>query len=362
MAQVNPLSNPKGVKLLCELCQHPAYIQCQHCKVTYYCNEDHQQADWTSIHKKICQLLIPLRTPVPFFTSAEERSHCIEQLMQRKKHLIDITTNEAQRMLYEGKHDDVIPAATHSLSLVIDVYGLNSVELVPVYLILAEANIGLGQLTLAEEYLSQAYWTVLKTTDCSNTIRSKLHRNLGLLYSAKGEFDESLRHLANDVFFSSTASGTDHIHTSGGYFHMANIFYWQHKMDIADSLYSQVADIWHSHLKKLVDVKIKASLRTGPGWSDDFEQESLDENEEAEALQILHAICDIREQTPKKDGTKMVKILHALTMLYVLSMDFLKAHESGKKLLHTIEQIPDEEALEDVSPLIKLIESNLSSK
>ncbi len=51
----------------------------------------------------------------------------------------------------------------------------------------------------AEEYLSQAQWTVLKTPECSNAIKSKLYRNLGLLYAAKGEYDEALRQLADDV-------------------------------------------------------------------------------------------------------------------------------------------------------------------
>lgn len=51
----------------------------------------------------------------------------------------------------------------------------------------------------AEEYLAQAQWTVLKTPECSNAIKSKLYRNLGLLYAAKGEYDEALRQLADDV-------------------------------------------------------------------------------------------------------------------------------------------------------------------
>ncbi|XP_053308296.1 zinc finger MYND domain-containing protein 12 [Spea bombifrons] len=353
---VNPLSNPKGVKLVCELCRSPAYTQCPGCKVTYYCDVKHQQADWLSIHEKICQLLIPLRTPVPFFNSAEERQHCVGQLVQRKKHLIEITMKEAQKFLYEGRHGAVIPAAAHSLSLVIDVYGLTSLELVPVYLVLAEANIGLGQLTLAEEYLSQAYWTVLKTSDCTSTVRSKLHRNLGLLYSAKGEFEESLRHLSNDVYFASFESGPDSIYTSGGYFHMANIFFRQNKMDIADSLYTEVTDIWHRHLKRLVDLQVKASLRSGPVWFDDPDQESLDENQEAEALQILSAIWDIREQASKKDSSKMVKVLHALTMLYFLTMDLQKAQEAGKKLLEATQQLPPEDTSEDISALITLID------
>ena len=33
---LNPLANPKGVKLLCELCQKPAFVQCTKCRVTYY--------------------------------------------------------------------------------------------------------------------------------------------------------------------------------------------------------------------------------------------------------------------------------------------------------------------------------------
>ena len=58
---------------------------------------------------------------------------------------------------------------------------------------------GLGRLEQAEEYLMQANWTVLKTPDCSNAIKSKLYRNLGLLYAAKGEYDEALRQIADDV-------------------------------------------------------------------------------------------------------------------------------------------------------------------
>ncbi|XP_053546533.1 zinc finger MYND domain-containing protein 12 [Bombina bombina] len=362
MAKVNPLSNPKAVKLLCELCHSPAYVQCTGCKVTYYCDADHQQADWTSIHEKICQLLIPVRKSLPFFNSSEERTHCMEQLLQRKKHLIDFTTKEAQKLLYEGKHEHVIPAAMHSLSFSIDVYGLNCVELVPVYLILAEANIGLGHLSQAEEYLSQAYWTVLKAPSCSNTTRSKLHRNLGLLYCAKGEFEESLRHLANDVYFASLACGTHDISTVGGYFHMGNIFFRQNKMDIADSLYSEVTDIWHTFLSRLVDVHIKASTRSGPVWFDDSDQETLDENQETEALQILNSICDIRDQATKKDPVKIMKILHSLTMLFFLTMEYQKAYDFGKKLLLSTQHLSEEDIPDSIGVLMKLLESKLPAE
>ena len=58
---------------------------------------------------------------------------------------------------------------------------------------------GLGRLSQAEEYLAQAQWTVLKTPECSDSIKSRLFRNLGLLYAAQGNYADALAHLADDV-------------------------------------------------------------------------------------------------------------------------------------------------------------------
>lgn len=60
---------------------------------------------------------------------------------------------------------------------------------------------GLGKLSQANEYLSQAQWTVLKTPECGNEIKSRLYRNLGLLQAAKENFSEALGHLSNDVSY-----------------------------------------------------------------------------------------------------------------------------------------------------------------
>ena len=42
------------------------------------------------------------------------------------------------------------------------------------------------------------------------------------------------------VYHGSLEWGSGDIKTTGGYFHMANVFFRQNKMDIADSLYNQV--------------------------------------------------------------------------------------------------------------------------
>jgi hypothetical protein len=42
-----------------------------------------------------------------------------------------------------------------------------------------------SRFTATEEFLSLANWSVLKNPQCSNTLRSQLHRNFGKLYSAQ---------------------------------------------------------------------------------------------------------------------------------------------------------------------------------
>uniref|UniRef100_G3RU26 Zinc finger MYND-type containing 12 n=1 Tax=Gorilla gorilla gorilla TaxID=9595 RepID=G3RU26_GORGO len=84
MNVIYPLAVPKGRRLCCEVCEAPAERVCAACTVTYYCGVVHQKADWDSIHEKICQLLIPLRTSMPFYNSEEERQHGLQQLQQRQ--------------------------------------------------------------------------------------------------------------------------------------------------------------------------------------------------------------------------------------------------------------------------------------
>lgn len=59
----------------------------------------------------------------------------------------------------------------------------------------------------------------------------QLHRNLGKLNIARDKLDEALRELSQDIYFSSSEVGPEHIDTSGGYFLVANILYAQRKVN-----------------------------------------------------------------------------------------------------------------------------------
>ncbi|XP_019663664.1 zinc finger MYND domain-containing protein 12 [Ailuropoda melanoleuca] len=325
---IYPLAVPKGRPLRCEVCEAPAERVCTACTVTYYCGVVHQRADWSSIHEKICQLLIPLRTSMPFYNSEEERQHGLQQLQQRQKHLIEFCYTVAQKYLFEGKHEAAVPAALHSLRFRMNVHGLSSVELVPAYLLLAEASLGLGQIVQAEEYLSQAQWTVLKSTDCCYATHSLLHRNLGLLHIAKENYKEARYHLANDIYFASCAFGTEDIRTSGGYFHLAKIFYGLKKLDLADTLYTKVSEIWSKYLNDRYQMLSQARIQQIDLLGKRFETDTgLDEAQEAEAVQILTSIWNIRESTSNTAPQKTIFVLKTLVMLYYLMMNSSKAQE-----------------------------------
>ncbi|XP_062963076.1 zinc finger MYND domain-containing protein 12 isoform X2 [Cynocephalus volans] len=199
----------------------------------------------------------------------------------------------------------------------------------------AAAAAGLGQIVQAEEYLSQAQWTVLKSTDCSNATHSLLHRNLGLLYMAKENYEEARYHLANDIYFASCAFGTEDIRTSGGYFHLANIFYDLKKLDLADTLYNKVTEIWHKYLNNHYQVLSEARLQQIDLLGKRFENDTgLDEAQEAEAIRILTSILNFRESTSDKAPQKTIFVLKILVMLYFLMMNLSKAQEYAVRALN----------------------------
>ncbi|XP_074748970.1 zinc finger MYND domain-containing protein 12, partial [Strix uralensis] len=345
----------------CELCGAAARLRCRRCRLTYYCDVDHQKADWVSIHEQICQLLIPIRTSLPFLLSEKERKHDMEQLVKRQKYIIDVACSTAQGFVLDGKHEEAIPAALHALRFSTEVYGSNSVQLVPAYLLLAEASTGAGRLLQASKYLSQAQWIVLRTPDCSVAVQHKLHRSLGLFCAAEENFEQALYHLANDIYLASSMFGLKSVETSGGYFHMANIFFRQNKMDIANSLYAEVTDIWHAFLMKSVRAQ-EQIVNSRPEMSPLTEDEevgkaSLTEAQQAEAIRVLNAVLDIREQAPKQQPGETARVLHALAMLYYLGMDLSKALEVGTKAFDLVQGLPQQESLEAIGHLLKLINS-----
>nr|XP_059860215.1 zinc finger MYND domain-containing protein 12 isoform X2 [Delphinus delphis] len=227
----------------------------------------------------------------------------------------------------------------------------------------AAAAAGLGRIVQAEEYLSQAQWTVLKSAECSYATHSLLHRNLGLLYMAKENYEEARYHLANDIYFASCAFGTEHIRTSGGYFYLANIFYGLKKLDLADTLYTKVSEIWNEYLNNHYQVLSQARTQQVDLLGKQFETDTgLDEAQEAEAIQILTSILKIRESTSDKAPQKTIFVLKILFMLYYLMVNSSKAKEYAVRALDLAKEqqlsVHEQNTIQDLLNLISAEEAH----
>ncbi|XP_008942039.1 PREDICTED: zinc finger MYND domain-containing protein 12, partial [Merops nubicus] len=280
------------------------------------------------------------------------------------KHVLDLAYRAAQEFVLGGKHREAVPAALQALRFSTQVYGPGSLQLVPAYLLLAQASTGAGDLPQASTFLSQAQWIVLSTPDCSTALQAQLHQGLGLLCVAKGNSEQALYHLANNIYLASSTFGLKAIETSGGYFHMANVFFRQNKMDVANSLYAEVTSIWHAFLLRSLHAQ-EQILQPGPetsplGQEQEAGPERMSEAQQAEGIQALTTVLDIREQAPKQEPGETARVLHALAMLYYLIRDLPKAREVGVKALDLVKQLPQQESGEAIGRLLKLINSKLS--
>merc|ERR1712153_254277 len=254
---------------------------CQFCRSTYYCSHDHRTLDWDGIHEKICGAISVIRGPAgDKVGSDEERAARENELHDFRMALIEAAKNEAMRYLARGDFELAIPGALQALRHSAQVFGQGRLELIPHYLLLAEANMGLDRHKQAEEYLSLANWAVVKTPDVGLDVRSQLHRNFGKLYASQGRHEEALQQLAHDVYYSLQQN------------------------DASFGFYSLVVDIWKAFLQsenckeELTEPKreegIEVLSRILEKRASYYGQEHLDVAEVHLSLGLLHETCGER--------------------------------------------------------------------
>ncbi|XP_054905970.1 zinc finger MYND domain-containing protein 12 isoform X2 [Poeciliopsis prolifica] len=340
---IMPLASPKGKEKYCELCQREAYLECAKCQVTFYCNADHQQADWVGVHERICQMLVPIRAVKDMYDPAVRKKNQL-----RKAHLIKICKLVAQSKLSEGKHEEALPAAHCCLQTSIDLYGPNTIQLVPAYILLAEANMGLGNLTVVAELLSQAEWAVLKNPELGASVQQQLHRSLGQYYTSAGNLENALFHFANDIYFACVEYGLDSSATTKGYFLIADVFARQGKTLIVHSLYSEVAERWHKHLTSLLETHQKHA---------DSSVSFYEKSQRVEMEEMLRVMLEFEQTQSRRDVSQIALIAYNLAMLWFINGDLHKAQDFGSTALQASLQIPRHKLTEPIQELLQQVES-----
>jgi hypothetical protein len=166
-----------------------------------------------------------------------------------KRFIIQTRYEDANRMVYD-KMTDMIRNK---------VFGENSIELLPAYFVLADANIHMGhqlgqphRLKKAEEFLIAAYWNLLKYTSDENDksgegksgqddslvtkdeierYRAILNKTFGKLFlhqnsaaTKNNATMQALDKLSNAIYLESQFYGPESIYLCSSYFYMGEVF------------------------------------------------------------------------------------------------------------------------------------------
>lgn len=317
---INRLSKAKGAKYLCEITGAPATLVCSECPV-YFATKEHFDVWWRGIGNLIAADIVVLRGPPKMIGSEEERHRRNEEMMGIRRELLEVCTATAQKFLVQMKYELAVPGALQSLKFAIEVYGGEATELVPSYLLLAEANLGLRRLKIAEEFLQLANWNILKHPQAGSSMMSSLQRNFGRLYAAQQRYNEALNAFATDIYYSSKDNGPEHIRSAPSYFHMGRVFQSYQKPERAASFYAKVVDVYTKFLE---------------AW---MNQNSLEPSSEItaveveEAIEIVKHVTDYRQKRVEDDQSDQARMeiaegRYTLGLLQVYTGDIASGGES----------------------------------
>ncbi|XP_063688774.1 uncharacterized protein LOC134821889 [Bolinopsis microptera] len=116
---------------------------------------------------------------------------------------------------------------------------------------------------------------------------------------------------------------------------MANVFFRKGQTETAHNIYSEVVNIWSEMLKSVVKLEEPQPESTLTSFVEKSaeEGEMLDEAQEAEAIQMLHAIYDLQQSNSNYGAANMVMLLHTLALLHTHLMGYPKAQEFAQDAL-----------------------------
>lgn len=246
---INPLSAPRGVRLVDELTGKPAALEINLGGVHfYYATKQSFYLDWEGVLCALAPMYAELAASGGVVGTQSERAVQNARNLEIQNMMTVICDHAAQHHLVRKRFELAIPAGLRGLRLLISLHGDSSVKLIPTYLQLAEANLGLGRHIQADDFLSKCNWVVLRCPSTPNRLRGRLHRNYGRLFAFQGDSAAAVAAFAKDVFFTSLAVGPESVDVCAALFLMEQVFQAQGRLEAALAMADKVVDIYYKHL------------------------------------------------------------------------------------------------------------------
>lgn len=112
--------------------------------------------------------------------------------------LLKIASQDAARLMAQGDYESALPIALDAVRQGQDLFKPSpAVQLFPLYLLAAQANLGLKRAKACEDFLGIASWLALKEPDnTTNVMRSQLSRLFGQLRAMQGDHHAAIKSFA----------------------------------------------------------------------------------------------------------------------------------------------------------------------
>ncbi len=270
--------------------------------------------------EKVKALLAELEQPPPVLGNEEQRASRAAVVDHAHRALAELHRAEATAAMRQGRSEEAVAAARTALKFTLRIHGEGAIEIVPAYLLLAEATLALGRHSQVLELLSMANWTVVRAGGrVPNELRSAMHRNFGKLYAAQGKLEEALTELARDAYYCALQVGPDHIDATAAYFHMASIFLAQDNTEAALAFFDRVVDSWFKYLVAATSAGDSAS--------------SVPQSQLEQASNMLHVVTSSRKQLLGEEHVAVGEAYFTLALLHAWQGQHEEALGHGEQAL-----------------------------
>ncbi|GLC38926.1 hypothetical protein PLESTB_000462100 [Pleodorina starrii] len=191
----------------------------------------------------------------------------MELVQPFKLALLKLASQEAARLMAAGEYELALPVALDAVQQGQALFKpAPALQLFPLYLLAAQANLGLRRAKQCEDFLALASWLAMKEPGLTTSImKSQLSRLYGQLYAFQSKHAEALHAFAEDVYYCSLEYGPEDVRTSLGYYNMGKVFQSSGDMDKAASCNDQVVAIWAATLNAVVLGLTDPAAASGPG-------------------------------------------------------------------------------------------------
>ncbi|KAG2484101.1 hypothetical protein HYH03_017053 [Edaphochlamys debaryana] len=178
----------------------------------------------------------------------------MELVQPFKLALLKLASQEAARLMAAGEYELALPVALDAVQQGQALFKpAPALQLFPLYLLAAQANLGLRRAKQCEDFLALASWLAMKEPGLTTSImKSQLSRLYGQLYAFQCKHAEALHAFAEDVYYCSLEYGPEDVRTSLGYYNLGKVFQSSGDLDKAASCNDQVVAIWAAALNAVV--------------------------------------------------------------------------------------------------------------